>query len=181
MNLISLARTFTNTSVLNTAYKIPSSAWVYYTTDKPQTKGISLFYNLLQQKNTFIKTAPLLKWEDDLKRTYTEAQWTAACNATFKTTNCSSLWELSIKLMLRWYLTPDRISWFQTTTSNLCWRQCGQKGDLLHTFWGCPKLTNLWSSSFRLISQIAKHHILPSPSLALLSLKLIYFRITPDT
>lgn len=53
-------------------YKIPWTAWIHYTASTPRSKGILLFYTILQQKHTFIKTAPLLKWENYLKCTYSD-------------------------------------------------------------------------------------------------------------
>lgn len=44
---------------------IPESVWSFMTTKPPWKKGKALFYNLLQSKSTFVKTPPLLKWEED--------------------------------------------------------------------------------------------------------------------
>lgn len=91
-----------------------------------------------KKKCAFTKSAPLLRWENYLGCTFTDKQWTTACNTTYKVTSCSTLWELTIKLTikltLRWYLTPNRVCRFGKLITDLCWRNCGQNGDLLHTF-----------------------------------------------
>lgn len=69
-------------------------------------------------------------------------KWEKACKSTYKATCCSTLWELAIKLTHRWYLTPDRIAKFDINFDDSWWRQCGQRGDMLHIFWKCPKLAN---------------------------------------
>lgn len=45
-----------------------------------------------------------------------------------------------------------------------------QKGDILHIFWGCPKLNIFWHDITTLISTISQTQIAVSPSLELLNL-----------
>lgn len=86
--------------------KIPQPAWILLSAPIARQKGISLFYNLFQQKSIFTNTTPLLKWESNLGCTYTIEQWSKACSSIYKATDCSTLWELTIKLSQCWYLTP---------------------------------------------------------------------------
>lgn len=129
-------------------------------------KGISLF----QQKTTFVKDKHHKQWEADLETTYPDDQWIRAHRLTYKVICCFTLWELSHKINLWWYLTQDKLSHFQDQRSKLYWRQWGKKGDLLHTLWGCKKLPAYWSSIFALIFTNAQTSISPSPDLALLNL-----------
>lgn len=136
-----------------------------------------MFYNTLQNKSSFTKSTPLHRWESDLGQSYTVDKWEKACKSTYKATCCSTLWELAVKLTNRWYLTPDKTANYTRNLDNSCWKQCGQKGDILHIFWNCPKLTNYWNSLFRLLSDITQITIPMRPSLALLSLDIDQYPI----
>ena len=76
------------------------------------------------------------------------------------------------KLLLRWYLTPYRLSRVYHGTSPLCWRQCGEVGTLIHIMWSCPKLSHLWSGVWGIARDILNTLGPLTPGLAVLSLEL---------
>ena len=135
-------------------------------------KGISLFYSLLQNKQVFTKTSTMQAWERDFKMIYTDKQWLMAFKTTYVSTKCANLWELYQKIMLRWYLTPYRLSRFVPGSSPLCWRHCGETGTLFHLMWDCPKVTQYWAGIYDLISCLFWVRLDPSPGMALLSLEM---------
>lgn len=63
--------------------KIPQTAWIFFRSPAPHQKGISLFYNLLQNKSIFTKSIPLLRWESDLGQSYTVDKREKACKSTY--------------------------------------------------------------------------------------------------
>ena len=45
--------------------------------------------------------------------------------------------ELQIKTTMRHHLTPVRKASIKKFTNNKCWKECGEKGTLLHCWWEC--------------------------------------------
>jgi hypothetical protein len=55
-------------------------------------------------------------------------------------TKCSpslAVKEMQIKTTRKLYLTTIRIAIIKNSTTNMCWRGCGEKGTLIHCWWEC--------------------------------------------
>lgn len=120
----------------------------------------------------FIKSKPLLDWENDLQTQFTDAQWQTPITSIYKATNCTSLWELTQKTLMRWYLTPIRLAKFHKHTPQECWRNCGHSGTLLHILWSCPHVTQLWKNVETMLREILHCSITITPQLAILNLNI---------
>ena len=59
--------------------------------------------------------------------------------------------EVQIKTTMRYFLTPIRTAVIKMSTSSKCWRECGEKGTLLHCWWECKLVQPLWRTVWRFL------------------------------
>lgn len=118
------------------------TAWKYLSSDNSCFKGITIFYNLLQDKTTFVQSPPMIRWEKGIGHSFSPSQWSAAILTSNKAIPSSNLWELTLKFNLRWYSTPSQFHTFTPSAPPSCWRYCGEWGSLMHLLWSCNKLSS---------------------------------------
>ena len=59
--------------------------------------------------------------------------------------------KMQIKTILRYHLTPVRMSKIKNTNDSLCWRGCGVRCILIHCWWECKLVQPLWKSVWRFL------------------------------
>ena len=70
---------------------------------------------------------------------------------------CSTLLivgEMQIISIMRYHPTLVRRTDIKTSTNNKCWRGCGEKGILLHSWWECKLVQSQWRTVWRFLIKL---------------------------
>ena len=66
---------------------------------------------------------------------------------------CNSIPALQIKAAMRYHLTLVRMAIIKKSANNKCCRGCGEKGIILHCWWGWKLRQPLWRTVWRLLKK----------------------------
>ena len=78
--------------------------------------------------------------------------------------------EMQIKTTMRYHLTQFRMAITKKSTNSKWWRECGEKGTLLHCWWECKEVQPLWRTVWKFLKNL-KVGLPYDPAISLLGMK----------
>uniref|UniRef100_A0A670ITK0 Reverse transcriptase domain-containing protein n=1 Tax=Podarcis muralis TaxID=64176 RepID=A0A670ITK0_PODMU len=137
-----------------------------------KSKILSKMYKILlewETKDEEIKEV-MVKWAMDLGHNIEYKKWSKLWNEGLKFTASAAIRENLVKMVYRWYLTPEKLSRMYKTADKICWRCKIKEGSFMHMWWTCEEIKKFWDQVYNELKKILRYTFPKDPEAFLLGM-----------
>ena len=142
---------------------------------------LSLLYKMILDHTHSSLPRFTAAWSGDLGKEISEAEWQKAFFYIHKSSVSSYAREKNYKVLSRWYRVPTTLRIMFPSAPDSCWRCNSAIGTYRHIWWDCEVIRPFWNQIFQIYSDLYDKPLLPSPTIALLSILLGTFKFQKHT